>query len=187
MGEGRKELRLQCLSPEWSGCDVGCPWDVLWCHRSQDWIYYCWGVLQPTEGESRPLIVVAGGGPALLGRNWLRRIYLDWKTIGSLRATQTPAAVQKSLSDLLDKYCYRYWGVGNRWISKASYMSNQMLSQVCGQACKVNSCRYQASNRWGARQIRILTSWESIPTSDWAAPICEIKERWQLLRFYKSS
>ena len=56
------------------------------------------------QKESLPLIVVAGGGPALLGRNWLRCIYLDWKTIGSLRATQTPAAVQKSLSDLLDKY-----------------------------------------------------------------------------------
>ena len=34
--------------------------------------------------ETLPLIVVAGEGPSLLGRNWLRRIRLDWKRIGAI-------------------------------------------------------------------------------------------------------
>ena len=71
-----------------------------------------------------------GGGPALLGRNWLRRIYLDWKTIGSLRATQTPAAVQKSLSDLLDKYSTVFTEELGKMesVQIKLNMSNQMLS-----------------------------------------------------------
>ena len=148
MGEGRKELRLQCLSPEWSGCDVGCPWDVLWCHRSQDWIY-CWGV-DNQQLESLPLEIVGlVVGPNLLGRKWLRRIYLDGKAIGSLSATQTPAAVQKSLSDLLDKLYSVYWGVGKDGIGPNQAICQTRCSAQVFQA-SINSSRYQASNRWGA-------------------------------------
>ena len=43
-----------------------------------------------------PLIVVAGSGPSLLGRNWLAQFRLDWKTIHSLKQT--------ALSQLLEKH-----------------------------------------------------------------------------------
>ncbi len=32
--------------------------------------------------QQLPLVVVAGEGPSLLGRNWLRVVKLDWCQIG---------------------------------------------------------------------------------------------------------
>ena len=51
--------------------------------------------------ETLPLIVVAGEGPSLLGRNWLRRIRLDWKRIGTI-SCQTKT--QQSLQCLLEQH-----------------------------------------------------------------------------------
>ena len=48
-----------------------------------------------------PLIVVAGNGPALLRRNWLGNIQIDWKSIGALRVEQS---TERSLQDLQSKY-----------------------------------------------------------------------------------
>ena len=47
------------------------------------------------------LVVVAGDGPSLFGRNWLRQIQLDWKTIRSIsRGNNT----QQHLERLLTTY-----------------------------------------------------------------------------------
>ena len=35
-----------------------------------------------TQSCTLPLLVVAGKGPTLLGRDWLRHLQLDWKAIG---------------------------------------------------------------------------------------------------------
>ena len=43
-----------------------------------------------------PLLVVPGQGPSLLGRNWLLKLQLDWKSIFSLRSS--------TLQDVLDHY-----------------------------------------------------------------------------------
>ena len=61
-----------------------------------------------------PVVIVSGGGPPLLGRNWLRDLKLDWKNIFSLSET-----VQNNLSNILQnnifcdhqkvKYCEQRW------------------------------------------------------------------------------
>ena len=43
-----------------------------------------------------PLVVVAGNGPSLLGRDWLVKIKLDWSSIFSMRAPE--------LQDILDRH-----------------------------------------------------------------------------------
>ena len=94
---------------------------------------------------------MAGGGPALLGRNWLRRVRLDLKTIGSLRVTQTPAAVQKSLSDLLDKY-------------------STVFTEELGKMESVQIA--EELNRLEAAGIL-----RKVPTCDWAAPIVTVPKK----------
>lgn len=49
------------------------------------------------EYETLPLLVVAGAGPSLFGRNWLTTIRLDWKLIGAI-------AHQSSVAQLLGAY-----------------------------------------------------------------------------------
>ena len=47
--------------------------------------------------EQLSLVVVAGDGPSLLGRNWLAKLKLDWSTILAVRA-------EKELQSVLDRY-----------------------------------------------------------------------------------
>ena len=47
--------------------------------------------------EQLPLVVVAGDGPSLLGRDWLAKLKLDWSTILAVRA-------EKELQSVLDRY-----------------------------------------------------------------------------------
>lgn len=56
-----------------------------------------------------PLYVVQTKRPVLMGRDWLHKLRLDWKTIKSLKLSdhrrETPAIpTQEKLSNLLDKY-----------------------------------------------------------------------------------
>ncbi len=48
-----------------------------------------------------PLMEVAEHGPALLGRNWMRHLQLDWKAIGAVKAAQHPGC---TLQAVLSKY-----------------------------------------------------------------------------------
>jgi len=43
------------------------------------------------ERQRLPLLVVAGKGPALVGRNWLHSICLDWANIFQLQANIPPS------------------------------------------------------------------------------------------------
>ena len=53
------------------------------------------------EEEELGLVVVSGGGPSLLGRDWLGRLRLDWREIRTLNATLgTLEAVLAKHSDL---------------------------------------------------------------------------------------
>lgn len=46
--------------------------------------------------KSLDLVVVKGNGPTLLGRNWLKHLQLDWKTIGRIsRDTSVAASLDK--------------------------------------------------------------------------------------------
>ena len=50
--------------------------------------------------NSLPLIVVEGGMPTLLGRNWLQNVKLDWKAIFPLTSEDYPL----KLDEMLDRY-----------------------------------------------------------------------------------
>ena len=53
------------------------------------------------QRKSLPLVIVAGNGPTLLGRNWLQHIRLDWKELNA-------ATVHHSSADTLESIRKRY-------------------------------------------------------------------------------
>ena len=54
-----------------------------------------------SQSHSLPLLIVAGDGPSLFGRDWLRHITLDWKTIG-LASMDQPNVQLNSLLQAYD-------------------------------------------------------------------------------------
>ena len=44
-----------------------------------------------------PLLIVEGSGPALLGRNWLKELQLDWHNIHALQTDQWQSSLQEIL------------------------------------------------------------------------------------------
>ena len=50
------------------------------------------------------LYVVKGKGPALIGRNWLYKIRLDWCSIKSLNVPQATLPAEERPDTILDKY-----------------------------------------------------------------------------------
>ena len=59
-----------------------------------------WNVLTQYGQQSKTLvlIVVAGDGPSLLGRNWLKHLHLDLKKIGKITAGQSLQSMQSLLT-----------------------------------------------------------------------------------------
>ena len=47
--------------------------------------------------EHLPIVVVAGDGPSLLGRNWLKQIRLDWNSICTVARADAEEGSLKSL------------------------------------------------------------------------------------------
>ena len=47
----------------------------------QCWAKHCVAVQSGAQAAQLPILVVAGNGPSLLGRNWLAQLRLNWKEI----------------------------------------------------------------------------------------------------------
>ena len=52
-----------------------------------------------SQSKKLGLLVVAGNGPSLLGRDWLSQLQLDWSQINSVLASTAPAC-----EEILDKH-----------------------------------------------------------------------------------
>ena len=56
------------------------------------------------QRELLDLYVVKSKGPVLMGRDWLRKIRLDWCSIKSLQAPTATLSPKERLDTVLDKY-----------------------------------------------------------------------------------
>ena len=113
-----------------------------------------------------PLIVVAGSGPSLLGRNWLAQFRLDWKTIHSLK--------QMALNQLLEKHAAIFEpGLGTLKGVEATILVDPKAQPKFH---KARSVPY-AMRGLVDKELERLTQEgiiEPIPFSDWAAPIVPV-------------
>ena len=117
------------------------------------------------EGQQKPLklMVVAGQGPSLLGRNWLQHIILNWKQIKTVEVPE--------LSGLLDEYEDIFKdSLGAIEHHEARIQVQENASPVF---CKARPVPYSLRETVGQELDRLqdLGIIERVEHSEWASPI----------------
>ena len=119
-----------------------------------------------TQQGTYTLYVVKGSGVNLLGRDWLRNIRLDWKSIA-----QTVNSVSGCYQQLLEKYSDVFNGeLGTLKSTKAKL---QLKPQAMPKFCKPRAVPFalkEALERELAR-LENLGILRKVDHSDWAAPV----------------
>ena len=118
------------------------------------------------QSTKLPLIVVAGEGPSLLGRNWLQVIRLDWKKINQVKQCQ--------LSDVLQHYETLFQpGLGILQGYEAKIIVDP---EACPRFCKARSVPYAMRTQVEEELERLqeVGIIKPIQFADWAAPIVPV-------------
>ena len=115
-----------------------------------------------------PLIVVAGSGPSLLGRNWLGKIRLDWKAIKVVRDTNT------ALADLLDHHRRVFADELGKLKGHTAKIHVDPGAQP--RFCKARTVPYAMRSKVEAELQRLEDAGiiEPVQFADWAAPIVPV-------------
>ena len=114
-----------------------------------------------------PLLVVKGGGPSLLGRDWLQHLHLDWKTIH-----------QVCLIDVLHAVLDRYAGVFQEELGTLQGTKVKLLvdSSVPPKFCKPRpvpfAVRQKVETELQCLQDESVI--EPVQFSQWATPIVPV-------------
>ena len=122
-----------------------------------------------THCERLPLIVVTGDHPSLLGRNWLRKICLDWKNISHLsyRFPSSPEALLKKFSSIFQS------GLG-------TFTGNKVNLSLCTGATprfhKPRAVPFAIRDAVGQELDRLESEGiiEKVSSCDWASPIVAV-------------
>ena len=123
-----------------------------------------------SQERTLPLTVVAGNGPTLLGRDWLSKVRLDWRTIG-LTALEHG---QHKLQDILQQYDEVFRDeMGILKDFKATLKLRANVTPVFCQPCPVP---YAIKKSLGCELDRLEKAGilERVTSSDWAAPVVPV-------------
>ena len=122
---------------------------------------------------SLPLVVVAGDGPALLGRDWLKHVKLDWKTIGLTALGGEQAQVQSIL--------HRYPTVFSKSLGKMTNHSATLHVPDTARPifCKPRPVPYSLREDVGKELDRLesIGVLEKVPHAEWAAPLVVVPKK----------
>ena len=123
------------------------------------------------KSYSLKLHVVEGGGPSLLGRDWLSMMRLDW---ASIKLTNTQQSSQASMEALLDKYQEVFQeGLGKMSTFEASlHLKEKAIPKFC-KARSVPLALKEAIELELARleEAEVI---EKVTYSQWAAPVVPV-------------
>ena len=118
------------------------------------------------------LVVVAGKGPALLGRDWLSKIRSDWASIRAIAAEKST-----SLSTLLSKYTHVFeLGTGTLKRVKAQLTLKEGARP---HFCRARPVPFAIKQQVGQELDRLEESGVlcRVDHSDWAAPIVPVPKK----------
>ena len=123
------------------------------------------------EGQTAEveLVVVAGTGPSLLGRDWLQKIRLDWQ-----RLNQIQPADSKSLQDLLESHADVF--KDELGLVEAAPAKIHVEPSAQPRFCKPRTVPYALKGRVEQELKRLEDAGiiEPVQFADWAAPIVPV-------------
>jgi hypothetical protein len=113
-----------------------------------------------------PLLVVDGNGPSLFGRNWLRKIKLDWYNICIVRDSE------------LDNLCQKYSNIFKSGLGKYSGPPASIRIKPSAQPkfCKARPVPYALREKIEDAIDQNIAEgiWEPVQYSEWASPLVPI-------------
>ncbi|XP_048254597.1 uncharacterized protein K02A2.6-like [Haliotis rufescens] len=120
-----------------------------------------------------PVYVVTGSGPALLGRNWLSQIQLDWYSIGRVNTVRVDNS-QKDLEQLLSKYSALF--DGSLGTVKGVKLHLSVKPGAKPKFYKPRTVPYALQDKVAEELDRLekIGVIEKVEYSEWAAPIVPI-------------
>ena len=123
------------------------------------------------QETSLPVTVVAGNGSSLLGRDWLLKLTLDWK---SLCVCQVQNAAWKSLKSMLESHATLF--NEELGLMKGRTAKLHVDPAVPPRFCQACTVPYALRDKVTQELDRLerLGIIEPVPYSDWAAPIVPV-------------
>ena len=124
------------------------------------------------QKKTLPLLIVAGAGPTLLGRNWLQHIKLDWRALNSISVEPASHNLQSVIE--------RYPGVFKEGLGHMQGVTAKLHVDPTAtpQFCKARSVPYALRGRIEQELRRLEESniIEKVEFADWAAPIVPVSK-----------
>ncbi len=128
------------------------------------------------QKKSLPLVIVAGNGPTLLGRNWLQHIQLDWTEMG-IRAVKHSSPAE-SLEAIKKRYESSVFSEGLGCITP--FKANIIVkSDAQPKFDKPRPVPFSIKEAVGEELDRLESEGiiERVNHSDWVAPIVAVPKK----------
>ena len=132
------------------------------------------------------LVIIRGGGPSLLGRNWLEKITLDWQSIARVSEPKQSQGLSAILEDYKELFSEEL-GTIHPYEARLS-----VPTDTTPKFCKYRSVPYAIREAVEAELDRLEQEGvlEKVSFSEWAAPIVAVPKKDGRIRIcgdYKST
>ena len=121
-------------------------------------------VIYKTQIKTLPLLVIAGEGPSLLGRNWLTQLKLDWHELYQIHQQQDLLSILNSHSPVFQEDLGKAVG-----ITATLHASDNAKPYFCRTRPIPHALRGKVE-----QELRRQGVIEPVETSEWAAPIVPV-------------
>ena len=129
------------------------------------------------QRELLDLYVVKSKGPVLMGRDWLRKICLDWCSIKSLQAPTATLSPKERLDTMLDKYSDLFEDKLGTFTSAKTELALKEDSQPCFLKTRQMPYALKPKVEEELRRLQNEGILNKVEWSEWATPIVPVPKK----------